>query len=416
MINSEILYRLFECKEGFELPDKIIDLYINNRQKLENIANELSEGIDLNDKDSDLFLEYFQTEHSDRKALKQDYTPGEISKLIYKLVKRDGLVLDLCAGTGSLSIPWLIDGNSNERIMEFREYSKRATAFLLLNLIIRKANATVRQMDVLTGERFQVLEVGSPPNIERKFDVIISNPPYSQNWSPVSLIDELKAPPKSKADYAFIIRGLENLSDDGVMVMVLPHGVLFRGNAEGEIRKWLLEKGYIEAVIGLPDSMFQNTGIPVCLVIFRKNRKDKNVLFIDASREFIKINKFNKLEEKHIDKIDSVYKNKFEVEKYSHIASYEEIKKNDFNLNIPRYVDTFEKEECEPLDVAMADLLAIQTDIVKTQGKFISMMKELCGNSDEVQHELNKAVEFLNDSQKVEVNMLESIVKEFSKC
>ena len=416
MINAEILYRLFECKEGFELPDKIIDLYINNRQKLYNIANELSEGIDLNDKDSDLFLEYFQTEHSDRKALKQDYTPGEISKLIYKLVKRDGLVLDLCAGTGSLSIPWLIDGNSNERIMEFREYSKRATAFLLLNLIIRKANATVRQMDVLTEECFQVLEVGSPPNIEHKFDVIISNPPYSQNWSPVSLIDELKAPPKSKADYAFIIRGLENLSNDGVMVMVLPHGVLFRGNAEGEIRKWLLEKGYIESVIGLPDSMFQNTGIAVCLVIFRKNRKDKNVLFIDASREFVKINKFNKLEEKHIDKIDSVYKNKFEVEKYSHIASYEEIKKNDFNLNIPRYVDTFEKEECEPLDVAMAGLLAIQTDIVKTQGEFISMMKELCGNSDEVQHELNKAVEFLNDSQKVEVNMLESVVKELGKC
>ena len=416
MINSEILYRLFECKEGFELPDKIIDLYIKNRQKLENIANELSEGIDLNDKDSDLFLEYFQTEHSDRKTLKQDYTPGEISKLIYKLVKRDGLVLDLCAGTGSLSIPWLADGNSKERIMEFREYSKRATAFLLLNLIIRKANATVRQMDVLTEECFQVLEVGSPPNIERKFDVIISNPPYSQNWSPVSLIDDLKAPPKSKADYAFIIRGLENLSDDGVMVMVLPHGVLFRGNAEGEIRKWLLEKGYIESVIGLPNSMFQNTGIPVCLVIFRKNRKDKNVLFIDASREFVKINKFNKLEEKHIDKIDSVYKNKFEVEKYSHIASYEEIKKNNFNLNIPRYVDTSEKEKCEPLDVAMADLLAIQTDIVKTQGKFISMMKELCGNSDEVQHELNKAVEFLNDSQKVEVNMLESVVKEFSKC
>jgi hypothetical protein len=177
-----------------------------------------------------------------------------------------------------------------------------------------------------------------------------------------------------------------------------------------------LEKGYIEAVIGLPDSMFQNTGIPVCLVIFRKNRKDKNVLFIDASREFVKINKFNKLEEKHIDKIDSVYKNKFEVEKYSHIASYEEIKKNDFNLNIPRYVDTSEKEECEPLDVAMADLLAIQTDIVKTQGEFISMMKELTGNSDEVQRELNKAVEFLNDSQKVEVNMLESVVKEFSKC
>lgn len=415
MINADILYKLFDCKEGFELPDKIIDLYKNDKQKLENIASELSQKIDESDKDNDLFLEYFQSEHSERKSLKQDYTPNEISKLIYNLIKRDGniSILDFCAGTGSLSIPWLIDGK--DRTIEFREYSKRSIAFLLLNLLIRKVNAAIKQMDVLTDECFQILEIGIVSKIDYKFDIVISNPPYSQSWNPVSLIDELKPPPKSKADYAFVIKGLESLKEDGTMVMVLPHGVLFRGQAEGEIRKYLLRENYIDAIIGLPEHMFQNTGIPVCLVIFRKNRSEKNVLFIDASKEFIKVNKFNKLEEKHIEKIVSVYKNRLEVEKYSHIATYEEIEKNEFNLNIPRYVDTFEHEECDPLDVAVSDLLATQIDIVKTQDRLISMMKELVGDSDEVQCELNRAVETLEDYQKLGVSMLEGIVRGFGK-
>ncbi|MDY5437155.1 N-6 DNA methylase [Peptostreptococcus porci] len=415
MINADILYKLFDCKEGFELPDKIIDLYKNDKQKLENIASELSQKIDESDKDNDLFLEYFQSEHSERKSLKQDYTPNEISKLIYKLIKRDGKIsiLDFCAGTGSLSIPWLIDGK--DRTIEFREYSKRSIAFLLLNLLIRNVNAVIKQMDVLTDECFQILEIGIVSKTDYKFDVVISNPPYSQKWNPVSLINELKPPPKSKADYAFVIKGLESLKEDGTMVMVLPHGVLFRGQTEGEIRKYLLRENYIDAIIGLPEHMFQNTGIPVCLVIFRKNRSEKNVLFIDASKEFIKVNKFNKLEEKHIEKIVSVYKNRLEVEKYSHIATYEEIEKNEFNLSIPRYVDTFEHEECDPLDVAVSDLLATQIDIVKTQDKLISMMKELVGDSDEVQCELNRAVETLEDYQKLGVSMVEGIVRGFGK-
>lgn len=415
MINADILYKLFDCKEGFELPDKIIDLYKNDKQKLENIASELSQKIDESDKDNDLFLEYFQSEHSERKSLKQDYTPNEISKLIYNLIKRDGniSILDFCAGTGSLSIPWLIDGK--DRTIEFREYSKRSIAFLLLNLLIRKVNAAIKQMDVLTDECFQILEIGIVSKIDYKFDIVISNPPYSQSWNPVSLINGLKPLPKSKADYAFVIKGLESLKKDGTMVMVLPHGILFRGQAEGEIRKYLLRENYIDAIIGLPEHMFQNTGIPVCLVIFRKNRSEKNVLFVDASKEFIKVNKFNKLEEKHIEKIVSVYKNRLEVEKYSHIATYEEIEKNEFNLNIPRYVDTFEHEECDPLDVAVSDLLATQIDIVKTQDKLISMMKELVGDSDEVQCELNRAVETLEDYQKLGVSMVEDIVRGFGK-
>lgn len=176
MINADILYKLFDCKEGFELPDKIIDLYKNDKQKLENIASELSQKIDESDKDNDLFLEYFQSEHSERKSLKQDYTPNEISKLIYKLIKRDGKIsiLDFCAGTGSLSIPWLIDGE--DRTIEFREYSKRSIAFLLLNLLIRKVNAAIKQMDVLTDECFQILEIGIVSKIDNKFDIVISNP------------------------------------------------------------------------------------------------------------------------------------------------------------------------------------------------------------------------------------------------
>lgn len=288
MINADILYKLFDCKEGFELPDKIIDLYKNDKQKLENIASELSQKIDESDKDNDLFLEYFQSEHSERKSLKQDYTPNEISKLIYKLIKRDGKIsiLDFCAGTGSLSIPWLIDGK--DRTIEFREYSKRSIAFLLLNLLIRNVNAVIKQMDVLTDECFQILEIGIVSKIDYKFDVIISNPPYSQSWNPVSLINGLKHPPKSKADYAFVIKGLENLKEDGTMVMVLPHGVLFRGQAEGEIRKYLLRENYIDAIIGLPEHMFQNTGIPVCLVIFKKNRSEKMCYLSTQAKNLLK--------------------------------------------------------------------------------------------------------------------------------
>lgn len=412
MINAEMLYNLFDCREGFELPDKIIDMFDNDINRFNEVVYELAKEVDIDSLDRDSFLDYFQTEHSDRKSLKQDYTPYEVSKLIYKLINREGSVLDMCAGTGSLSMPWVNDGQ--ERNIEMLEYSKRTIAFLLLNLAIRESKALITQIDVLTKEYIRCLYIDKL-SVNYEYDVVISNPPYSFKWEPMELVEGIKPPPKHKADYAFVLRGLERLRDSGIMAMILPHGVLFRGQAEGEIRKYLIDNNLIDAVIGLPDSMFQNTTIPVCIIIFKKNRTENNVLFIDASREFKKDGKLNKLADENIEKIVSVYKNRLEVNKYSHLATYEEIKENDFNLNIPRYVDTFEEVEHEPIDVTVSKLLDTQIEIVRTQDSFIKLMKELAGSSDKVQCELDRAVAMLDELQKVEVDKLESIIEGFSE-
>lgn len=187
------------------------------------------------------------------------------------------------------------------------------------------------------------------------FDSVLMNPPYSANWSAAdTFLDDSrfnrygKLAPKSKADFAFLLHGFYHLKDSGTMAIILPHGVLFRGATEGVIRKKLLEDGSIDAVIGMPANLFFGTSIPTTVVILKKNRTTRDVLFIDASKELIKGKNQNEL--KNIDKIVETYKKREDVEKYSHVAAFDEIKENDFNLNIPRYVDTFEEEA--PVDMA----------------------------------------------------------------
>ena len=158
-----------------------------------------------------------------------------------------------------------------------------------------------------------------------------------------------KLAPASKADYAFILHSLYHLNDTGTMAIVLPHGVLFRGAAEGKIRQILIEKNYLDAIIGLPVNLFYGTGIPTAVLIFKKNKKTKDIFFIDASKEFEKGKNQNNLTDLQVNKIVETYKNRKDIEKYAYLASFEEVKENDFNLNIPRYVDTFEEEE--PIDI-----------------------------------------------------------------
>ncbi|WP_252796781.1 N-6 DNA methylase [Fructilactobacillus hinvesii] len=155
--------------------------------------------------------------------------------------------------------------------------------------------------------------------------------------------------PKGKADYAFILDGIANLKDSGIMAVILPHGVLFRGTREGKIRRELIDANYLDAVIGLPEKLFDVTGIPVCIMIFKKNRKTDDIFFIDASNEFEKGKNQNKLTDEHIQKIFKTYQERKTVDKYASVVSMDEIKENDYNLNIPRYVDTFEEES--PVDV-----------------------------------------------------------------
>lgn len=215
---------------------------------------------------------------------------------------------------------------------------------------------------------------------------IIANPPFSASWSAdtAQLSDPRfkeygKLAPKSKADYAFIQDMIYKLDSDGIMTVVLPHGVLFRGSAEGHIRKYLVEKmNYLDAVIGLPPNIFFGTQIPTCILVFKKNRKpDDNIVFIDASREFEKAKNKNLLLESHIEKITSTYLNRVEIEKYSHLVTLQEITDNDYNLNIPRYVDTFEEEEEINIQDVMSEIKSLESKRAELDAEINIYLQEL---------------------------------------
>ena len=188
-----------------------------------------------------------------------------------------------------------------------------------------------------------------------------------------------KLAPKGKADFAFVQHMIHHLDDNGTMATVLPHGVLFRGGAEGHIRKYLIEdRNYLDAVIGLPSNIFYGTSIPTCILVFKKCREDsENVLFIDASNHFEKAKNQNYLRSEDIEKIVFTYRDRTVEDKYSHIASIEEIKENDYNLNIPRYVDTFEEEEVIDLDKVSKELKQLDIDMEITDDTIKNFCREL---------------------------------------
>ncbi len=220
-----------------------------------------------------------------------------------------------------------------------------------MNLILHGVDAEA--MNLRNGD---TLNKDWPTDEPYMFDSVVMNPPYSAKWSAdATFLDDSrfnrygKLAPKSKADFAFLLHGYYHLKDTGTMAIVLPHGVLFRGAAEGVIRKKLLEDGSIYAVIGMPANLFFGTSIPTTVIILKKNRTSRDVLFIDASNEFVKGKNQNQLSDDNIKKIVSTYKERKDIDKYAHLASFDEIKENDYNLNIPRYVDTFEEEP--PVDM-----------------------------------------------------------------
>ena len=217
------------------------------------------------------------------------------------------------------------------------------------------------------------------------FEVIIANPPFSAKWSADKTFLEDprfkgagKLPPKSKADYAFIEHMIHYLNNKGTLSLVCPHGVLFRGAAEGTIREYLINNNYLDAVIGLPANLFFGTSIPTCVLVFKKNRNpEDDILFIDASKEFEKLKKQNHLRQEDISKITKHYNERLEVDKYSHKSSLDEIKENDFNLNIPRYVDTFEEEEPIDLDEIIGNLKKIAEEEKKVDAEIQKYCDEL---------------------------------------
>ncbi len=311
------------------------------------------------------------------------YTPQEVSQILADIVTTGKTrlkdVYDPTCGSGSLLLRTA--KNCNDIADRIYGQEKNPTTYNLcrMNMIlhgVKYKDFAIHNGDTLTND-----ELG-----DLQFDAVIANPPFSAEWSADEkfLTDDRFSKagvlaPKSKADYAFILHMIYHLNDGGTMACVAPHGVLFRGAAEGKIRQFLIEKkNYIDAVIGLPANIFYGTSIPTCILVMKKCRKDDdNILFIDASREFEKVKTQNKLRPEHIEKIVRVYRNREEIEKYSHCATMQEIKENDYNLNIPRYVDTFEEEA--PIDIkqVMADIKTLEAQRADLDAQIDVYLKEL---------------------------------------
>ena len=221
------------------------------------------------------------------------------------------------------------------------------------------------------------------PSKKIEFDAIVANPPFSLRWEPNdTMADDFRfkgygLAPKSAADFAFLLHGFHFLGNEGTMAIILPHGVLFRSGAEERIRTKLLKDNHIDTIIGLPSNLFYSTGIPVCILVLKKCKKEDDVLFINASEEFDKEKRQNSLSEEHIENIIETYKYRKENKRYSRKVSMEEIEENDYNLNISRYVNTSEAEPIIDILEVNKQLLEIDKKIKSSTEKHNKFLKEL---------------------------------------
>lgn len=292
------------------------------------------------------------------------YTPHEVSLLMSEIVahhlrgRNEIEIYDPTSGSGSLliNIGQAVAKRNGYKdsikyyAQELKENTYNLTRMNLVMRGIKASNIIARNGDTLEDD-WPYFTEGHPETYEPLFvDAVVSNPPYSQRWDPADKevdprFNGFGLAPKSKADYAFLLHDLYHLQPDGIMTIVLPHGVLFRGGEEGEIRKNLIERDHIDAIIGLPANIFFGTGIPTIVMVLRKQRSESDVLIIDASKGFVKEGKNNKLRASDIRRIVDAYEKREDVEKFCRVVSKEEIRSNDYNLNIPRYVDSSEAAE-----------------------------------------------------------------------
>lgn len=301
------------------------------------------------------------------------YTPYEVSIMMSEIIAdhlkdRDTIkIYDPTSGSGSLLInigTTLAKHTKNKNSVQYYAQELIPDTYNLtrMNLVMRDIlpdNIVVRCGDTLADDWPFFEENNKEATYDPVYvDACISNPPYSQPWSPENhqhdiRFNEYGIAPKSKADYAFLLHDLYHLRNDGIMAIVLPHGVLFRGGDEGEIRKNLIENDNIETIISLPANIFYGTGIPTIVIILKKDRMTDDVLFIDASKGFIKDGNKNRLQAKDIKKIVDTVKNRKDVEKFARVVNKEEIRKNEYNLNIPRYVDSAEPSDVHDIYATM---------------------------------------------------------------
>ena len=338
------------------------------------------------------------------------YTPKPVSQVLSRIAllgqedKPNLAIYDPAMGSGSLLLQAKHIVNPNvASLIKYYGQELMTTTYNLAKMNMFLHGIAPEKQILRNGD---TLSDDWPSDMDNNFDAVMMNPPYSAAWSATQgfLTDPRFSSygvlaPKSKADYAFLLHGYYHLKDGGSMAIVLPHGVLFRGAAEGKIREKLLETGSIYAVIGLPANLFFNTSIPTCIVILKKGRIGRDVLFIDASLDFVKGKKQNTLSQENIEKIISTFKDRKDVEKYAHLASFDEIKENDFNLNIPRYVSNFEEEPEVDLSALKAEMVDIQKNIKSNTSELISMMSDLTSSDPKVLEDIQGLIQIFKEDK-----------------
>jgi type I restriction enzyme M protein len=325
------------------------------------------------------------------------YTPQAISIILSAIVTLDSQdpttgrrshfdnVLDFACGSGSLLL------NVRHRmgphgIGKIFGQEQNITTYNLarMNMLlhgVKDSEFEIHHGDTLTND-WEMLRETNPAKMPR-FDAVVANPPFSYRWEPSEVLSEdvrfknYGLAPKSAADFAFLLHGFHYLKDDGVMAIILPHGVLFRGGAEARIRTKLLTEEYIDTVIGLPPNLFYSTGIPVCIIVLKKCKKYDDVLFINAAEHFDKGKRQNRLLGEHIEKIVDTYQFRREEERYSRRVPMDRIEKEDYNLNISRYVSTSVAEKQVDLAAVNAELVFVEREIQTAKDKHNAFLKEL---------------------------------------
>ena len=311
------------------------------------------------------------------------YTPQQVSKILAKIVTLDKQRIksayDPTCGSGSL----LLRIAKEAEVGDFYGQELNRTTYNLarMNMILHDVHFSrfdIRQEDTLEH----------PQHLEERFEAVVANPPFSAKWkgkdNPLNETDDRfsqygRVAPGSKADFAFVQHMIYQMAENATMAVVLPHGVLFRGAAEGIIREYIIkEQNYLDAVIGLPANLFYGTGIPACILVLKKCRvHDDNILFIDASAYYKKVSNQNLLTNGHVRKIVEAYQQRENINKYAYVASLDEIEDNNYNLNIPRYVDTFEEEELVDIESVASDLKALDAKMLETDNAIKAFCSEL---------------------------------------
>ena len=313
------------------------------------------------------------------------YTPPEVSRLLAKLLapQPGERIYDPACGSGSLLIKCAEEVGSDDYALYGQENNGSTWALAMMNMFLHDIN----QPRIAWGDTIDNPLHREGDNLMR-FNVVTANPPFSlDKWGYENAANDpfrrfwRGLPPKSVGDYAFISHMIESTylepSQNGRVGVVVPHGVLFRGNAEGKIRQKFIEENLLDAVIGLPVNLFFGTSIPAAILIFKRFRPDRRVLFIDASREFEAGSNQNKLRPQDLEKTLAAYRARQTVEKYAYLAGFDEIRENDFNLNIPRYVDTFESDP--PVDIAMvnAEIGTLKVELEEVEGRITNYLRDL---------------------------------------